>query len=138
MTGRWRSAKALRAPNVVCLPTAAARQVQQPHNKWGREARAALREQQRRVFPFKLPGVRRAEKRAEVLIEVEKTAAMILAHAILAELPEETRLKIVGRLGAGVVGRAAARQAFEVANSTVLNFADRWDLMNALEAERDR
>lgn len=126
-----------RPENVVILPTALPRQVQQPHNRAVRAARATLREKQGDRFPFKYPGTRLAEKRAEVLVKVEQTPAMILAHVILAELPEEVRLKIIGRLAGWAGCSDAARQAFEVANSTALNFGDEWELMRALDAARE-
>lgn len=122
--------------NVVILPGAATAQVQQPCNKVGRAAREAAREGQRQSFPYKMPGVRQAEKRAVAILEVENEPGVILAHAILAELDEATRLKVFGRLARTERHSRAHKQAFEVANSTFLNFGQQWDLMNALAALR--
>ena len=121
---------------VVRLPSAATRKVYQPANKAGRAARAALREQQARAFPFKHHGVREAERRATVIAKIDQTPAMILAHAVLAALDETTRLKVIGTLAQRASASDAQRQAFEVANSTMLNFGQQWDLMNALAALR--
>ncbi len=95
-----------------------------------------MREGQRQNFPYKNPGVRQAEKRAAAILEVENEPGVILAHAICAELDETTRLKVIGRLAVAARRSRAHRQAFEVANSTVLNFGQQWDLMNALAALR--
>ena len=96
----------------------------------------AAREGQRQTFPYKMPGVRQAEKRAAAIFEVENEPGVILAYAILAELDEATRLKVIGRLASTARHSRAHKQAFEVANSTVLNFGQQWDLMNALAVLR--
>ena len=139
MTFRTPSIRELRCDlpeNVVILPGAPPTQVKQPCNKASRAARQAARESQRHSFPYKNPGVRQAEKRAATIVEVENEPGVILAHAILAELDETTRLKVIGRLAGPARYSRAHRQAFEVANSTVLNFGQQWDLMNALAALR--
>lgn len=139
MTHRTPSLRELRRnrpENVVILPGAANAQVQQPCNKAGRAARRAKRESQRQSFPHKNPGVRQVEKRAAAILEVENEPGVILAHAMLAELDETTRLKVIGRLAGTARHSRAHRQAFEVANSSVLNFGQQWDLMNALAALR--
>ena len=64
---------------------------------------------------------------------LEQTPALILVQAILAELDQETRRKVIRRLAAQGARSSSARQAFEVANSTMLDFADGWELMKALE-----
>ena len=140
MTNRVPSIRQLRGSlpdNVTILPTAANVQVQQQHNKAGRAARLVQRESQRRTFPYKHPGVREAEKRAAAIVAVESDPGVILAHAILAEMDETTRLKIIFRLAGAADCSPAHRQAFEVANSTVLDFGQQWDLINALDALRN-
>lgn len=122
--------------NVVILPGAVTAQIQQPCSKAGRAARQVLRESQRQSFPYKMPGVREAEKRAAAISEVENEPGVIMANAILAELDEANRLKVIGRLAGTAQHSRAHRQAFEVANSTVLNLGQQWDLMNALAALR--
>ncbi len=139
MTNRVPSLRQLRGnlpDNVTILPTAAHTQVQQQHNKAGRAARLVQRETQRKTFPYQLPCVREAEKRAAAIVAVESDPGVILAHAILAELDETTRLKVIGRLAGSAAYSQSHRQAFEVANSTVLNFGQQWDLMNALDMLR--
>ena len=122
--------------NVVVLPTAATRQVQQPYNKAGRAARLALRAQQAETFPYKAHGVRQAEKRAAIIAKVEQTPAMILVHAVLSALDEPAKLKVIRTLAERAAGSEAQRQAYEVANTMTLNFGQQWDLMNALDALR--
>lgn len=56
----------------------------------------------------------------------------MLAEAMLAELDEDTRLRVIGRLAMRSLS-TPGRQAFEVANTTVLNFGQQWDLLNALD-----
>ena len=139
MTCRTPSLRELRCnlpDNVVILPGAATAQVQQPCNKAGRAASQATREAQRQTFPYKNHGVREAEKRAVAILEVDNEPGVILAHAILVEMNEATRLKVIGRLAVSALYSRAHRQAFEVANSTVLNFGRQWNLMNALAALR--
>lgn len=139
MTNRVLSLRQLRGnlpDNVTILPTAAHTQVQQQHNKAGRAARLVQRKSQRQTFPYQLPGVREAEKRAAAIVAVENEPGVIFAHAILAELDETTRLKVIGRLAGSAACSEAHRQAFEVANSTVMNFGQQWDLMNALDRLR--
>ena len=122
--------------NVVILPSASPTQVQQHYNQAGKAARQAVREAQPLSFPHKYPGVRAAEKRAATIVEVENDPGVILAHAVLAELDETARLKVIGRLARTARSTRAHGQAFEVASSTVLNFGQEWDLMNALDALR--
>lgn len=122
--------------SVVHLPTAAKRKVCQPTSKAARQARKALREAQTIRFPHKSPGVRIAERRAAILIEVEHHPATILADAILKELDEETRLRVIGRLAEKRLSKAG-RQAFEIASATMLNFGEQWDLLNALNEARE-
>jgi predicted ABC-type transport system involved in lysophospholipase L1 biosynthesis ATPase subunit len=122
--------------NVVVLPTAPLRQVQQPCNKAGRAARAALRKDQVRHFPHKFPGTREADRRAAVLVELQQTPAVLLAEAILAELDMETRGRVIARLAKRVLSQPG-RQAFVLAVTTTLNFGEQWELMNALERARE-
>lgn len=56
-----------RPANVVILPTAQERQVQQRYNEAARQAKRDLRAGQSVTFPFKLPGVREAERQAQAL-----------------------------------------------------------------------
>jgi hypothetical protein len=140
MTNRVPSLRQLRGhlpDNVTILPTAANTQVQQPHNKAGRAARLELRENQRRLFPHKNPGVREAEKRAAAIVAVENEPGMIFSQAILAELDGATRLKVIERLAGSADYSQAHRQAFEVANTATLNFGQQWDLINALDRLRN-
>lgn len=123
--------------NVTILPTAANAQVQQQQTKAGRAARMVQRESQQQTFPYKNHGVREAEKRAAAIVAVECDPGVILAHAILAELDETTRQKVIGRLAGSAAYSQSHRQAFEVANSTVMNFGQQWDLMNALDRLRN-
>lgn len=139
MTNRVLSLRQLRGnlpENVAILPTAAIAQVKQQCNKAGRAVRLAIRENQRQAFPYKHPGVREAEKRAAAIVAVESDPGVIIAQAILAELDEATRRKVIGRLAGSAAYSQRHRQAFEVANTTVLNFGQQWDLMNALHALR--
>ena len=137
MTNRAPSLRQLRSKlpdKVIILPTAANAQVQQQNNTAGRAARLAKRKSQRHTFPFKLPGVREAEKRAAAIVAVASDPGVIFAHAILAELDEIVRLKVIFRLAGTADCSQVHRQAFEVANSTVLDFGQLWDLINALDA----
>lgn len=84
--------------NVVILPTAQARQVQQKLSRAYGKATRELRQAQGREFPNKPPYVREAERRAAVIAATLDCPAVRLARAILGELDLDTRKRVIARL----------------------------------------
>lgn len=124
-------AKRFDSTNVVRLPTAAPRRVQQPCNKAGRAARDALREADPWPREYVSPGRRVALQRAEELSSVQQTPALALALAMFAEMDEDARLRVIGRVAGS--GSTAARQAIALVRAETATFGEKWDLMWAIE-----
>lgn len=134
MSGRWRNAKALNASNVVCLPTAAPRQIKQPCNKGGRAARQALREEQPWPGEYIEPRRRRALRHADKLAALKPTPALAIAAALVAVLDEKTRLRVIGKVAAS--GSPAAAEALAFLQTEELTVGEQLDLSWALERLR--
>ena len=110
---------------VVKLPSAARRQVQQPQNKEGRAARAALRDRQGMAFDYRHPHRREADVIAEAIRPMTPERWLLLA--MLHVMPAEQFEKLAAF---GVHGHAAIRGLMQIAKGGVgLNM----DVMNALE-----
>ena len=130
-------AKRFDSTNVLRLPTAASRKVQQPCNRWGRAARKELRE----ATPW--PGEyihhqrRAAMRKAEILISIERTPALVLALAIFAELDQDTRLRVIGQMAKGGASGEVC-QAIELTSTVGTTFGEQWDLMWAMDRLRGK
>jgi hypothetical protein len=110
---------------VVKLPTAAPRMVQQPQNKEGRAARAALRERQRIAFDYRHHHQREADEIAKALHPMTPERWLLLG--MLHTMPAEAFEKMTAF---GVHGHATVRALMMLAKGGVgLNL----DVMNALE-----
>ena len=110
---------------VVKLPTAARRVVQQPQNKEGRAARAALREQQGVAFDYRHHHQREADGIAKALYPMTPERWLLLA--MLHTMPADQFEKLVAF---GTHGHPAIRGLMKLAKGNVgLNL----DVMNALE-----
>lgn len=120
------------ATNVVRLPTAAPRKVRQGCNRWTRAARAALREERPWPGEFIHHQRRAALRKAETLVDIKRTPALVLALAIFTELDEDMRLRVIGRMAAGG-DVPSVRQAIELAFTTRATFGEKWDLMWAMD-----
>lgn len=125
-------ATAAQSTNVVRLPTAPKRKVQQNYNRATRAAKANLPK-----FPseYVFPGIRAAMSTAETLIEMRQalTPEMELLTAICAALDDTARIKVAEVLAPGVViGRKTAVQAFAVLRSTRMTVSESLDLDNAM------
>lgn len=123
--------------NVVRLPTAAHRKVQQKCNRWSRAARKELREAQPWPGEFIDPRRRLALRKAETLVRVERTPALALALAMFAELDDETRLRVVGQLARGGATEEV-RQAIALTEAVGLTWSEQWDLIWAMERLQGR
>jgi hypothetical protein len=110
---------------VIRLPTAARRMVQQPQNKEGRAAKAALRERQGVGFDYRHPHSREADEIARAIQPMTPERWLLLA--MLHVMPQEQFAKLVA-FGAG--GHPAIRGLMKLAKGGVgLNI----DVMTALE-----
>lgn len=137
MTSRWRSALALKAPNVVCLPTAAPRQVRQPCNKAGRAARQKLREAQPWPGEYILPSRRAALRTAEKVVDAGSSATgLTIALALADMLDDELRVRLIGKIAAS--GSPAASAAIAMIDCQRITVGERIDLEWALERLRSR
>jgi hypothetical protein len=106
---------------VIRLPTAARRMVQQPQNKEGRAAKAALRERQGVGFDYRHPHSREADEIARAIQPMTPERWLLLV------MPQEQFAKLVA-FGAG--GHPAIRGLMKLAKGGVgLNI----DVMTALE-----
>lgn len=120
------------AGNLVILPTAAPRQVDQPGNARARKARAEVRKAQGRAFPYKHHQEREAERSAQIMLAHGKSPELLLILAILQELDLGARQRIVDRLAKSTDSNSGGA-AFEFARMTVMNFGQRHDLERALQ-----
>ena len=122
--------------NVTILSSAAPRRVEQRCTRASRAATKALRENHAHKFSFRWPGERAQDERAAILGSLQRDPAVILAHAILAVLDKDTRLRVIGQL-AECAHLAEGRQAFELAQYTMMNVGQRLDLARAMDRLRD-
>ena len=110
---------------VVKLPTAARRMVQQPQNKEGRAAKAALRDRQGMAFDYRHPHRREADVIAAAIQPMTPERWLLLA--MLHVMPADAFEKLSAF---GVHGHPAVMGLMKLAKGGVgLNM----DVMNALE-----
>lgn len=111
--------------NVVRLPTAARRQVQQRKNKDARAARVALREACPWPGQYVAPWVREADRKAEAIRRIERTPGLLIALTVLQAIPEAQRahaMLAIERLAG--TGDQAAIEATALATAVILRAAD--------------
>lgn len=113
---------------VVRLPTSARRQVKQPQNKAARAAKAALREQQCRAFPYRNHTMREADKIAAAIHPM--TPERWLLVSIIKVIDADAFAKIAE---AGVVGHGVMGGLIQLAKG---NFGLQMDIMAALEQRK--
>ncbi|BBC74403.1 conserved hypothetical protein [Altererythrobacter sp. B11] len=118
--------------NVVRLPTAARRKVQQPCNAAARAARKAFREACPWPGEYLFPNERAAMKTAEVMRDMTATPELELLTAICSVLSEEQRAKVSESLAVRAIGRGTAQQALAVFRTTSMTVGERIDLSNAM------
>lgn len=116
------------ATNVVRLPAAARRKVQQPMNKVGRAARNALRAETPWPGEYIFPSIRQAMKQAELIADLQPSAELELLTALCAVLDDAARLKVVEALAPGVVtDRKTAKQALAILRTTRMTVGEAHD-----------
>lgn len=121
-------------PNVVVLPTASRRKVEQPMNAPGRAARSALRAATGQRFPYRDPRLREIEPMARAVVEYGDSAEALVIMATLERLPRDQRLDVVETLAQ--IDTEEGRRAFLIASTTVLNVGQQLDLMREVERLR--
>lgn len=122
--------------NVVILPTAASRQVQQRYNRDFRAAAGELRELHAARFRFAPPHAREALRRARRLREAGKSPATLILDALLRSLEPDTVSATLRKLRIATELRddPIYEQAYELARlSAPMTIAERFDLENAFE-----
>jgi hypothetical protein len=118
--------------NVVRLPTAARRKVQQHMNAGARAARKVLREETPWPGEFIFAGEREAMKTAELLADLNPSAELQLLTAICAALDDTARAKVIETLAPGAAaGRRAAKQALAILRTTRMTYGEMNDFDNA-------
>lgn len=123
---------ALASPNVVVLPTAAPRQVQQNYNRAARAARAALREEAPWPGEYQHHRQREAMRRAEIIQETARTPEMLLVSMLLQTIDDDARRKIAEGLAPSVVvGDRTALQAFAILQCSRMTVGEQLDLQRA-------
>lgn len=123
---------ALASPNVVMLPTAAPRQVQQNCNRFGRAARAALRKACPWPGEYQHHQQREAMRKAEIIQETARTPEMLLVSLLLQTIDDEARRKIAEGLTPSVVfGDRTAVQAFAILQCSRMTVGEQLDLQRA-------
>ena len=89
--------------NIVRLPTAAKRQVKQPCNKPGREARRQLREEQRGPkFDYVSPCIREAEARIRALEDMPSGPAVNMVRNLIQSLGTDDSKRVLGMIRFGL------------------------------------
>ena len=120
--------------NIVRLPTAARRKVQQGQLKADRLARDRFREDHPWPGDFRFGAVREAEKVALAISDVERTPGLRIAVAILQSIDAAQRGAVIAKLSetAGFGGDANA--AFHIARLTgPISLGESLDIARALE-----
>jgi hypothetical protein len=120
--------------NVVRLPTAARRQVQQKWNRWTRAAKQELREACPWPAEYIAPGRRRALEDAKKIAGVDQTPALAIVLALVRTLDEGQFLRLIRDIAAN--GGPAAADAIALVNAQKLTVGRALDLQWALERVR--
>jgi len=129
-----RPVSAVLPSNVVRLPTAAARQVD--NYRYAAQRRAALAARCGSPFPnrHRSPSQREADTVADMLAGVEAGAGIRIVTAVLHALDMEQRRAVVERLAVeSLSGAPEARQALAVAKSAAMSIGQQLDLVRALD-----
>lgn len=125
------------SPNVVKLPTAASRQVNNNRFAEQRAAKAAVR----KVQPWPGESLRRggwqAVEQAKTFDSLEQSPALVLAMMIARALPSEIREKVVSDLAAGASINEDAKGALSAVKFATMTVGDVCDL-DAARAYLDR
>ncbi len=130
---------ALASPNVVALPTAAPRQVQQQYNRASRAARGALREACPWPGQYHHPQQREAMRKADIIRQMPVTPELLLVSMLLQTVPEDAFLKIVERLAPSVAaGDQLSVQALTVLQCSRMTIGEQFDFLRAQQQLSDR
>lgn len=116
---------------VVRLPTAAPRKVNQPENREARVARKALREQTGWTA-YISPQMRLAKKRAAILDAAKQTPALIIVAAMLNLMPDTDRQAVADKLASMPLASDSYAQALLLTTQSRMAFAEAFDLQRAL------
>ena len=121
------------APNVVRLPTAAPRQVQQNCNRAGREARAALRKACPWPGEHLHPGQRNALRKVAELRRIEQTPALMIVQAMYALMEPEKRTELIAALApSAVAGSKPHADAIKVLSAATMTYGEMNDFHFAM------
>lgn len=131
------SAAALAAPNVVALPNAAARKVDNYRYADQRRAVLAARKDSPLCANYRAPWARKADRLAEELAGIEQTPALLIVSAILRTIDADQYMRVLAQLAPGAVsGRKPVMQAIATVKASRLNIGEQLDLYRAFDRQR--
>lgn len=132
-----RLSKAQLAGNVVILPTAAARRIN--NHQFADQRRASFAARQASPFKsrYRHHQEREADRLAAELAAIEQTPALLIVSAMVRALDEAAVTKIMEQLAPGaVVKRLPNEQAVAAVKASRLNVGQHFDLLRALDRLR--
>lgn len=125
------------AVNVVALPSAAPRKVN--NYQFAGQRRAASEERKDSPFAsgYRAPWEREADRLAQELAGIEQTPALLIVSAILRTMDAHQYARVVEQLAPGAVaGRAPAMQALATIKASRLCVGEQLDLFRAFDRMR--
>lgn len=125
---------ALAAGNIVALPTAATRNVD--NYRFAEQRRAVMAARQTSPFAdrYRAPSERTADKLAAEVSTIEQTPALLIVSAMLRALDPAAITKVLEQLAPGAdAGRPAHRQAVATVKASTLDLGEQFDLLRALD-----
>lgn len=129
-----RLSKAQLAGNVVVLPTAAARQVDNYRYADQRRAGRALKDASPFNAGYLAPHDREADKLADVITAIKQTPELLILSAMLRTMEADAVAKVLEQLAPGAVaGSVAHAQAVATVKVSRLNVGRQMDLMRAFD-----
>lgn len=124
---------------VVRLPTAPRRQVQQPCNKAGREARARLRQGAAERFDYRHPGQRDMDELAKLLSRHRDSPIALMVMAMVGSMTDEQRQGMLVSIAVpAAAGDKTALEAIELIKGTRINYGQQVALLQSFERMNGR
>lgn len=129
---------ALAALNVVVLPTAAPRQVDNYRYADQRRAMREARAGNRFADRYKHPHDREAERLAAELTTIEQSPALLIVSAMIRTMDADAVTKVLEQLAPGAVGGSKPhKDAVATIKASRLNLGQQFDLMRAFDRLRE-
>ncbi len=124
----------LAAGNIVALPTAAPRQVDNHRFADQRRASLAARKASRFTDRYQHHQQREADRLAKELTQIQQTPELLIVSAILRTMEADTVTRVLEQLAPGAVtGSTPHAQAVTTVKASRLNLGQQMDLMRAFD-----